>query len=200
MNMTEAIAAVVGITKRPDKNVEIISSLNKAIAFFTLKANFSKDLVELSLPISSTLLGQTLDLSDIALGFTRFRKMSYLRPRGQRYFLKDIEPSQILTPKGNVQPNRYYIAGNNLTFTLSTYDSFLECGYFQYAPLLTTVTGNNTHWMLDLMPWAITERAASQILKSIGDDLSARFYENSSMEFFLAARRDFEIQIAASAS
>lgn len=86
MNMTEAIAEVVSITKRPDKVEEITSNLNKALAFFTLKANFTKDFVELSLPINPTDLGQTLDLSDIALGFVRFRKMSFLRPRGQRYF------------------------------------------------------------------------------------------------------------------
>ena len=187
MNFTEAITAVTSITKRPDKATEIRSNLNKALAFYTLKADWAEDLVEASLAIAATTYGETVSLSSL----TRFRKFKYVKPRGKRYYLTTIDPTQLLTPTGSLQPNRFYVAGSSLTFTLSELNTHLEIGYYRYAPVLTEVSGSDTHWMLTKMPWAIIERAASQIFKSIGDDSSARFYEDSADEFFRAARRDF---------
>jgi hypothetical protein len=200
VDITEAVDEVVTITKRADKRAEILSNVNKAMAFFTFKADFSRDLVEETIAIDPEDLGQTLDLTDFG-SIVRFRKMKFVRPTLQRYYLLPIDPSDVLTPGGSVQKNRYFIAGTSLTFTLSTADTSLEIGYYQYAPTLVEgSTPAETHWMLDLMPWAITERAAAQTFRSIGDDASAAFYERSSMEFFLAARRDFADQIAANAS
>lgn len=197
MNFTEALDEVIGITKRPDKTSQIASNINKAIAFWTFKADFSRDLLEEEIPVDSTLYGDTIDLSLLAAPLTRFRKMKYLKPRGERYLIKPIDPLDLLTPSGQVQPNRYYIAGNNLTYTFSKLNSILDIGYYSYAPILS---GLDTYWMLDLMPWAVTERAASQTFKAIGDDASAAFYERSSMEFFLAGRRDFADQTSDEAS
>jgi hypothetical protein len=160
-----------------------------------LTGDFTRDLVEDTLNLDPDVYGQTLDLS----GLTRFRKIKWLRPTSRRYYLKPIDPGQILTPGGTVQTNRFYVAGTDLTITLSALDATLEIGYMQHAPLLTDVAAQ-THWMLEMIPWAIIERAATQTFKSIGDDTSARFYEASSMELFVAARNDFEIQVAASAS
>jgi hypothetical protein len=195
MDFAAAIAEVIAITKRPDKTTEISSNLNKAILFFTLKADFARDLIETSIAIDPTVYGETLS---IATAFTRFRKIKYIRPRSQRRFLTFIDPTQLFSPSEMVQRNRFYVAGENLTFTLSTKDTHLEIGYYQYPPTIIETAPTppaeeppNTHWMLDMIPWAITERAASQVFKSIGDDVSARFYEASSMELFLAARRDF---------
>ncbi len=199
MNFSEAIEEVVGITKRPDKETEIASQLNKALAFYTLKANFAQDLVEVSLAIDSEEYGQSIDLADFE-DVVRFRKFKFIRPLAQRYYLKPIDPEHVLTPGGQIQKDRYYVAGNIVTFTLSALDTSLEVGYYQYAPILTEAEDNNTHWMLDKMPWAITERAAAQIFKMIGDDASSRFYDASSNEFFLAARRDFADSVADSAS
>lgn len=201
MNFAAAQAEVVGITKRPEKVAETASALNRALSLWTLKANWKKDLVEQQLPIDPALYGQTIDFSALvlpAVPFVRFRKFKYIRPTGQRYYLRTIEPEQVFVPGGRIQTNRYYVAGNSITFTLSQLDSSLEVGYYQYAPLL--VGGTDTHWMLDMIPWVVTEKAAAMILKSIGDDQSAAFYEASSMEFFLTARRDFEDQVAAEAS
>ena len=196
MLMTEAVNEVLSITKRPDKRVEIISNINKAMSFFTMKADFSRDMLELSVPIAANSYGESIDLTDPLLGFVRFRKIKFVKPRSQRYYLTQIDPTDVFTPGGTVQTNRFYVAGQSLTYTLSICDSFLEVGYYQYAPILSETTGADAHWMLDLIPWAITERAAAQIFKSIGDDTSARFYENSSMEMFLTARRDFADQVA----
>lgn len=194
MNFQQAQDEVIAHTKRPDKLVQIKSEINRAIAFYTLKADFSKDLVEASIPVDVTKYGDTVDLSALAAPLVRFRKFKYLKPTGVRYYLTTIDPTQLLTPQGQVQPNRYYVAGDNLTYTLSALTSVLECGYYQYAPLL--VANADEHWMLDLMPWAITERAASRIYHSIGDEISSKSFEDSSMDFFLAGRRDFVDQTA----
>jgi hypothetical protein len=190
MIFSEAVAEVVAITKRPDKEVEIKSNLNKAITFFVLKDTFQNDLVETSLPIDPLLLGQTIDISMSTPPLLRIRKFDYIRPRGQRYCLEEIKPEQLFTPKGYIQPNRYYLAGNNLTFTLSVPDSFLEVGYFVYPPVLTTVTGSDRHWLLDNIPWAVIEWAASQTFQSIGDDASARYYQASAMVLFNTMKND----------
>ena len=189
MNFLEAQDEVIAYTKRPDKLTDIKSQLNRAIAFFTLKANFSRDLVESSIPVDSTLYGDTVDLSTLAVPFVRFRKFKYVKPTGVRYYLNTIDPTQILTPQGIVQPNRYYVAGQSITYTLSALTAVLECGYYQYAPLL--VNNADEHWMLDLMPWAVIEKAASRIFFNIGDETSAKSFEESSMDFFLVGRRDF---------
>jgi hypothetical protein len=201
MNVQEAIDEILRITKRPERTIEALSNLNKAIAFFTLKASFRMDYSETTLTLDPDSYGQILDLSDPAISapdIVRFRKVAWIRPTSRRYYLKEIDPGQILTPGGSVQTDRFYVAGSSLTITLSQLDDTLEMGYFSYAQILDA-TVNNTHWMLDMMPWAITERASSQTFKSIGDDTSATFYEKSSMEFFLAARRDFEYQTLAAA-
>lgn len=189
MNFLEAQNEVISHTKRPDKLVDIKSQLNRAIAFFTLKADFSRDLVETSIPADPALYGDTIDLTALAVPFVRFRKFKYIKPTNVRYYLNTIDPTQLLTPQGRVQPNRYYVAGNSLTYTLSALTSVLECGYYQYAPLL--VNNTDEHWMLDLMPWAVIEKAASRIFFNIGDEASARSFEDSSMDFFLVGRRDF---------
>jgi len=189
MNFLEAQNEVISHTKRPDKLVDIKSQLNRAIAFFTLKADFSRDLVETSIPADPALYGDTIDLTTLAVPFVRFRKFKYIKPTNVRYYLNTIDPTQLLTPQGRVQPNRYYVAGNSLTYTLSALTSVLECGYYQYAPLL--VNNTDEHWMLDLMPWAVIEKAASRIFFNIGDETSAKSFEDSSMDFFLVGRRDF---------
>jgi len=201
MNITEAVDEVISITKRPDKAVEILSNINKALAYFTLKASFRQDYLETTLTLDPDSYGQILDLTDAAISapdIVRFRKIAWLRPTSRRYYLKEIDPSQILTPGGTVQTDRFYVGGNSLVIAQSGLDDTLEMGYFSYSTVLDLVTVT-THWMLNLMPWAITERAASQIFKSIGDDNSSKFYEATSEDFFKVARRDFEYQTLAQA-
>lgn len=200
MNFTEAIDAVVAVTKRPEKRPEIANRLNRALSLFTLKASFKKDLVEVSTTVDPTSYGQTIDLSAFSPALVRFRKFKYIRPTNQRYYLKFMEPEFILTPQGNIQPNRYYVAGNSVTFTLSNLTPSLEIGYYQYAPILTEVSPNNTHWMLDLMPWALIDQAAASIFQSIGDEQSAKESLASSGTLFVTARNDFEDQVVLSAS
>ncbi len=196
MTLVEAIEEVILITKRADKRAEITSNINKAIAFWTLKADFARDLVEDTLTLDADAYSQAIDLS---LVLTRFRKFKFIRPTSRNYFFHSIDPTQIIGPNNRVQTDRYYVVGQTLNITQSQLDSTAEIGYYQYAPLLSE-GGTEAHWMLDMMPWAVTERAASQIFKAIGDEASSTHYAATSMEFFLAARRDFADNVADSAS
>ena len=196
MLFSEAVAEVVSITGRPDKSTDIASQLNRALSFFTLKAEFSQDLVEVSLAIDPNLYGDTVSLASL----TRFRKFKYLRPLAQRYYLRSIDPTQIFTPGQQIQRDRYYVGGTSITYTLSQLDSSLEIGYFTYAPVLTSTSGSDAHWMLNLMPYALVEKAAAKIFQLIGDDASFRFYEASAMELFVTGRKDFQDQTSQEAS
>lgn len=190
MNLTEAIDEVVSITGRPDKRAEAGRQINRALSFFTLKAEFSKDLVETSLDLDVTLYGQSVAIS----GLTRFRKFKYIRPTSRRYYLTDIDPTQVFGPGSQIQPDRYFVVGASLTITQSNLDSSIQVGYLTYAPTLTEVSPNDVHWMLTMIPYALIEKAAAKIFQQIGDETSWKTYEASSMELFLAARNDFEIQ------
>lgn len=191
MNLTNAVNEVLLITKRPDKRVETIAQINRALSFFTLKADFSKDLVESSLTLDPTLYGQSISLSAL----TRFRKFKYIKPTNERYYLTEADPTNIFTPTGQIQPNRFFVSASSLTITLSKLSPSLQIGYYTYAPVLTEVTNFDTHWMLDMIPYAVIEKATAKIFQIVGDETSARFYEGSAMELFLTARRDFETQV-----
>ena len=190
MNFTDAINEVVSITSRPDKRIEAGRQINRALSFFTLKAEFSKDLIETSLAIDSTLYGQTVDISS----FTRFRKFKYIRPTSRKYYLTDEDPKQIFGPNGRIQLNKYFVAGSSLTITQSNLDSSLQVGYLTYAPILTEVSPNDVYWMLTMIPYAVIEKAAAKIFQQIGDETSQKTYDASADVLFIAARNDFEIQ------
>lgn len=188
MALREAIDEVISKTKRPDKEADIRSEINRAIAFFTYKASFSHDLIEEQLTVDPGLYGDTISIASL----TNFRKMKYIKPSAERYYLRTIDPTQLLTPQGQIQLNRYYIAGSELTYTLSKLTPTLEIGYYTYPTLLVADVDN--HWMLDRLFWAVTEKAAARIFMQIGDETSFKGYEGSAMELFVAARRDFEDQ------
>ena len=193
MDINQAVTEVLTITARPDRATEILSALNAAISFYSTKATFAQDLVETSIPISPTEYGGTIQFNSASPTpvVSRFRKFKYVKPYGVKRYLRPIGSDKIFTPKDQVQLDKYYVGGNNLTYTLSALAPSLEVGYYQYPPVLD-VSVVTTYWMLDLMPWAVIDKASARIFRSIGDDTSAIAYERSSMELFLTARRDFE--------
>lgn len=186
MNFAEAVNEVLKITSRPDKAVDAALAINKAVHYCTLKGDFDADTVEASLPIDPALYGNTISIASLA----RFRRFRYVKPFGAQYYLSRTEGDKIFTPKNKMQPNVYYVAGTNLTYTLSMLAPTLEVSYLAYPVLLDAVV-NNTHWMLDKMPYALVDLAAARIFAAIGDDSSARIHEQSGMDFFLTTRRDF---------
>lgn len=186
MNFAGISTEVQRIVARPDKVTEVAMAINKAVSYCTLKGSFPRDLVEASLAIDSSLYGDTISLSAL----TRFRRFTYVKPVGVKYYLKSLEADKIFTPKNQMQPNVYYVAGTSLTYTLSALASSLEVGYLTYP---ATLSGTDSHWLFDIMPYAIIDLAASFIFSGIGDDTSARIHEARGMEFFLTVRRDLAL-------
>jgi len=180
MNLTEVKTEILRMVARPEKSVEAIAAINKVLSFLTLKGEFPQDIIETTLTISSTLSAATIPLTALI----RFRRFIYIKPTGARYYLTPIGADQVFTVGGKMQQNRYYIAGTNLTYTLSALNSSLEIAYLQASPVLTEVTGNDTHWMLVNMPYAIIDLAVAKLYRQIGDDASADRYEISGMALF----------------
>lgn len=186
MNFSEVVAEVIRITKRPDKTADIGIAINKALTYCTLKGSFDRDTVEASLPVTDPLAyGGTLDIST----FTRFRRFTYIKPTAKKYYLQPLAADKIFTPKNNMQPNKYYIVGQTLTYTLSELTTVLEVGYLTY-PLTVDASVNTTHWMMDMMPYAIIDLAAAYVFAGIGDDASANKHQVFGMEQYLTLRKD----------
>jgi len=189
MNFSEVLAHVLRITSRPDKAVDAALAINKAVSYCTFLGNFRADLVESSLAIDPNLYGDTISIAPL----TRFRKFTYVKPTAQRYYLNKVHESKIFTPKNNIQPNSYYVAGTSMTYVLAELTAILEVGYLTYPTPLDSVT-NTAHWMLDQIPYAIIDLASAYVFTTIGDDASARKYEISGLDLFKALRRDLALE------
>lgn len=200
MDFTQAVSEVLTITARPDRTTEIESALNWAISHCCLKSNFAYDLVESSIDIDSSLYGDTIQFNNVVTNppVTRFRKFKYVKPHGVKRYLTPISSDQVFQPGNSMQKDRYYVAGDNLTYILSALAPSLEIGYYQYPPTLDQAT-NTTFWLLELAPWAVIDLACARIFRSIGDDSSQAQYQRMGEEMLRVARADFNDGILAGA-
>lgn len=187
MNFKQAVDAVIAITSRPDKIAEAIAALNQAITTFTLKANFTQDLVEDTLIVDPNLFGDTIDISSV---FIRFRKFKYVKITGVKGYLNPTESDKIFA-NGITQPNTYYVGGSALTYTISQLTNTLEVGYYRYPPILANDI-YNTHWMLDIFPQAVIDTACARVFKIIGDEVSHKIYQQMGMDAYITARSDMQ--------
>lgn len=186
MNFTEAVAEVLTITKRPDKTADAQLAVNAAISFFTLKGSFSQDLVESTIAIDPAEYGDTISISSL----TRFRRFKYVKAPGVLSYLKYLDSDKVFTPSSQMQKNCYYLAGTNMTYILSALAASLEIGYYQYPAVLS---GTNTHWLLDISPYTIIDKAAARVFKQVGDDASFRLYEATAMDSFKVLQNELAL-------
>jgi hypothetical protein len=164
--------SVIGdTTKRPDKIAEIKNAINAAIEFYSNSSDWSNDLVETTVNINSTLYAQSLT---IASSFTRFKKIKYIRPTGWQKYLTWWDPATIFDENQNEIVNTWYRSNSNIIFKLSTLASSLEIGYLQYHNYL--VADSDTHWMLDIFPQMIMDKACERIFSLIGNDTESVLY------------------------
>jgi hypothetical protein len=195
MIFSEVVEEVTGIVARPDRETEIRNAVNFVINRCCLSANFARDLVESSIAIDDTLYGDTIDyLAETE----RFRKFKYVKPYGLKRYLRSIDSDKLFTPGDVMQKNRYYVAGSNMTYTLSDLVASLEIGYYQYPPTLE-VGSSEEFWLIDISPYCVIDLAAARLFRSIGDDTSAKAYEASGSELYKVVRRDCEDSILAEA-
>ena len=183
MNFSQAVQAVIDITKRPDKFVETERAVNAALSFFILKGEFAQDLMEYTLPLVPTDYKGQVDITVL----TRFRRMKFVNVNGLRNFLKEISPEQLFTPGGIVQPNTYYITGTTLNYALATPASFLNVGYYVYPPVLAN---DAQHWFLSAASPCIIDRAAGIILRHLEDQQGSSTHMALAKEWYDVFVRD----------
>ena len=192
MNFAEAVDAVLSVIKRPDKTAEAGVIVNAVLSRSILKTEFSKDLVETSIPLDSSLYTQTIDLSALASPLVRFRKWKYVKMFGATRYLNYIDPQNVFVPGGWQQQDGYYMIGSSMTIIPSSSASSLLVGYYQYAPNLT---GTEAHWFLDICPYAIVYQAIGELLITMGDAANGKIYKAMGDDMYKIAVNDFKDQI-----
>jgi hypothetical protein len=184
MNFEEAVAEVKLTTKRPDKLNLIRRKVNAAISFFSMDSNFKRDYAEQTVTLNPLEYTQSFALSLLP----RFRNFHYLKLAGTKIFLKVLPDDELFKKCNN--SSRYYIAGDDVNVSLPELTAGLDVGYFKYP---ATLTGEDTHWMLDMSPYMIIDWASAEIFKDIGDDKSFRDMRATARELYLAFRKNQEI-------
>lgn len=169
MNFTEIVAEVVAATKRPDKILAARREVNMAVNFFSSNQNFSRDLYEQLLSITSTEYTQTILFADL----TRFRKVKYIKRGGTREYLKLLTVSEMSTVCYN--QDKYYIAGAGINISMLKLAATLDIGYYQYPPTLTDAAPD--FWLLEQGWPMVFNRAVAKVFADIGDDNSAKVHE-----------------------
>lgn len=177
MNFGEMKDWVARTVVRPEKRDEqIADAVNAAIKLMTAFGDFSNDLVEGTVAISSSVYAQSIVISDT---FPRYRKLKYLRPDGYRKFLTWVDPSRIFDKAGCEQKDTWYRAGSNIVFKLSTLRSNMLYGYYQYPERL--VEDEDEHWMLEQMETVVHDLSASRVFSNIGNDSESTRFQNLGM-------------------
>jgi hypothetical protein len=184
MNFSQAVQAVLDITKRPDKKGETERAVNSALSFFITKAQFVQDRVEASIPIDPNVAGGAVDITPFC---PRFRRFLFINRPDVRGFLKQISPEQLFTPGGLIQPNIYYLVGTKLNYVLAANALSLNVCYLEYPPILSA---NQTHWFLDVASSCVIDKAASLIFQIIGDDTSMNVHAGMAKEWYDVFVRD----------
>jgi hypothetical protein len=186
MNFTEAVNEVVTATRRPEKINRIRAKVNAAISFYCLDNEFPRDFNEQAIALNATEYTQAFDLSLL----TRFRKFKFVKRGGTKNYLTVPSDKQIF--EGCDLRDKYYIAGTNVNLYLAALSSSLDVGYYQYPALLNDVD-NPSHWLLDVAPWMIIDRACAEIFREIGEDRDFKTMRDSAYEQYMAARKDLGI-------
>jgi hypothetical protein len=183
MDFITLVEKVQEIVKRPDKDALIKNFINEAIREFVLTGSFAEDILEETLAIDPLSYGGTLDISDL----TRFRRIFYLRPEGQGLTLVKTNPEDMIRCNG-AAANRYFVAGNAITFTLSSTASNMLIAYYTYPA--TMQLDESTHWLSTACPYAVINKAAGMLFSAIGDDTSANTYLALAQNSFNIFMRD----------
>lgn len=185
MNFTEAVDAVVDITKRPDKRTAIQREVNSAINFCTVEGNFARDVSEGEYAIDPALYAQSLALTE----FERWRKFAYIKIPSAMHYIKHTDPSQLFA-QNKEQSDAYYVVGDGVKFKLCKLASALYVGHFTYPPTLTDA--NPSYWLLDVSPYMIIAKAAQAIFSEVGNNTEASAQGAMFATMFNSAVRDYK--------
>lgn len=189
MLFNEAAAAVLAKIKRPEKVSIVHREINAAINFFSSDLNANRDVEEVLLPIDPVEYTQAILLTELP----RYRKMQYIRRSGTRNYLTYLDVKKMFTTNCDLR-DKWYLAGNSIKISMTELASALDIGYYQYPPILTTVDGNNSHWLLDSAWPVIVDRATAKCFADIGDMQESAKNEGYAVAGWLSKRADLEAE------
>lgn len=185
MLFSTAVTEVRLIIKRPELDNQIKRQLNAAISLFCLDTEFTSDFAEQSIALDAAELSQAFAKSTM----TRFRKFKYLKRGGTNYYLTRLSDAEVVNGCTD-RRDKFYEVGTNVNIFLKNYASTLDVGYMMYPPLLTGSVDNNEFWLLDMAPYMVIDKAASNLFRNIGDTESANYHANAAREAYAAFRKD----------
>lgn len=189
MLFQEVAAAVQARLRRPEKMSIVHDEINAAINFFSSDLNANRDVEEILLAIDPLEYTQAIPLTSLP----RYRKMQYIRRSGTREYLTYIDPKLLMTKNCDMQ-DRWYLAGSSIKISMTKLATALDIGFYVYPPVLTTATGNNTHWLLDQAWPVIRDRTLAKCFADIGDAEEAKRNEGYAVAGWLSKRADLEAE------
>lgn len=170
MNFGAATQILVDTIHRPDKVVECQAAINNAIGTLATRP-FTRDGASVTVALVPTSYAQAFDYT--VAPFVRYRKIKWMRPEGYRRYIQYRDPGRIFLD-GHECLDLWYQEGTNIIFKLSSLQSNLFVGYYQYHP--TLIANGDADWMLDLMWPAVRAYSLFELFGQIGDDQErARF-------------------------
>jgi hypothetical protein len=184
MLFSEAVTEVSAIVKRPDLVSSVRREINAAISFYCLDNEFPRDFQEQAVALDANEYTQSFALSLL----TRFRKFKYLKRGGTIKYLTIVSEAEMF--KECLLVDRYYVMGDTVNISLKALAATLDVGYYKYPPILTGGGSTDQHWLLDIAPYMIIDRACSALFRSIGDERSMNVHRAAAGEAYLAFRKD----------
>ena len=177
MNYSSLLAEVYTLTKRPDLVAETTLGVKSATLQLHRMDFFSKDLHETGIAFDTSEYIQTLTYRVL---LPRFRQMKYLRKydntggaAGEK--LKEVSIEKILDGYKQERTDIFYLAGDVIQIKSSTKEKYYLFGCY----LNPSIDPDNfISWVADEYPYAIIYRAASIVMKAIGQDTESAAYDN----------------------
>jgi len=170
MNFNGVVAEVLSAVKRPDKVSSIHREVNQAINFFSSNQNFSRDLIEILLPIVATDYTQALPFTSLP----RYRKVKYIKRGGTKEYLSLLSTKELGSSCDH--KDKYYIAGAGINIAMTKLATAVDIGFYQYPPTLTV--SSPEFWLLEQGWPMVFNRATAKVFADIGDDASAKLHES----------------------
>lgn len=166
MDVGQLCEAVQVLTARPDLVSETQLAVRSATLFFHLKDFWMRDRIEKLLPFNATLTNFQVDLP---ANFTNWRKFSYIRKWDGSVgepgdYIKQMDPTAMFDEFAAKKTNVYYVSGTKLNMKTSEGQSAFLVGWYTYP----NVTDQFNSWIADMLPYAIIDMAAGDILNKIG--------------------------------
>jgi len=182
MSYTSLLSDVYDVTKRPDLTAETAMGVKSAVLALHQADFYSKDLYETGISFTTSEYVQSLDYKTL---LPRWRQMKYLRKYDAVGLApgKKLEPISIEKVLDGYKIERtdvFYLAGSVYQIKSSTEEQYYLLGAYLFP---SVDPANFISWIADEYPWAVVFKAASIVMKMIGQEDTAKLLDEQSRIF-----------------